>query len=129
MQYGIRETTLYFLSDLVCNYFIDGDNNEIIEEQDWYFEEYDLDASIQSMLAAIKLIDAKLDEKANQIDFSSFGDFILNNLQMIYYDMGNRTRGEETFVVINTTGEPLTATENLKPILLGKISDRAGLVS
>lgn len=128
LQYGIRETTLYFLSDLVCNYFIVRDNNDIIEEQDWYFDEYDLDASIQSMLAAIKLIDAKLDEKANQIDFSSFGDFILNNLQMIYYDMGNRTRGEETFVVINTTGEPLTATENLKPILLGKISDREGLI-
>lgn len=128
LQYGIRESTLYFLSDLVCNYFIDRDNIEIIEKQDWYFEEYDLDASIQSMLAAIKLIDAKLDEKANHIDFSSFGDFILNNLQMIYYDMGNRTRGEETFVVINTTGEPLTATENLKPILLGKISDREDLI-
>lgn len=128
LQYGIRESTLYFLSDLVCNYFIKGTNNESIKKQDWYFEEYDLDASVQSMLAAIKIIDAILDEKANDIkDFSPFGDFILNNLQMLYYDMGNRTRGEETFVVINTTGEPLTATENLKPILLGKITDKQDL--
>ena len=33
--------------------------------------------------------------------------------------MENRSRGEETYVIINTTGEPLSPTENIKPILLG----------
>ena len=37
--------------------------------------------------------------------------------------MENRARGEETYIVINTTGEPLSSTENIKPILLGSISD------
>jgi uncharacterized protein with ParB-like and HNH nuclease domain len=37
--------------------------------------------------------------------------------------MGNRLNGEETFVVINTTGEPLSASENLKPILIGGIEE------
>lgn len=36
--------------------------------------------------------------------------------------MENRSRGEETYVVINTTGEPLSSTENIKPILLGRSS-------
>lgn len=120
LLYAIRESTLYFLSDLVCEFFLQ--KNIKIEEittKNWYFNEYDLDASIQSMLKAIKIIDAKL----VNIDYTAFGKFIINKLQMLYYDMGHRTRGEETFVVINTTGEPLTATENLKPILIGTISD------
>lgn len=120
LQYAIRESTLYFLSDLVCEFFLKS-NIEVanITEQDWYFSEYDLDASIQSMLAAL----ATIENKINGVDFFKFGFFILKNLQMLYYDMGDRMHGEETFVVINTTGEPLTATENLKPILLGNIAN------
>lgn len=120
LQYAIRESTLYFLSDLVCEFFLNNNVKiEQIKKESWYFKEYDLDASIQSVINAIKTIDNKL----INIDINSFGEFVLNNLQMIYYDMGHRTRGEETFVVINTTGEPLTATENLKPILIGKIEN------
>jgi hypothetical protein len=118
LQYAIRESTLYFLSDLVCEFFLKNDVDvEDITKRDWYFKEYDLDASIQSMICAIKIIDSKL----TTIDCDKFGEFISNNIQMLYYDMGHRTRGEETFVIINTTGEPLTATENLKPILIASI--------
>lgn len=122
LLYAIRESTLYFLSDLVCKFFLEQKKIEVddIYKQDWYFNEYNLDASIQSMLSAIKIIDDKLSEVE---DCKRFGEFITANLQMFYYDMGHRTRGEETFVVINTTGEPLTATENLKPILIGNIED------
>jgi hypothetical protein len=120
LQYAIRESTLYFLSDLVCEFFLKKDTKiEEIQKQSWYFKEYDLDASIQSMMNAIKIIDGKLEG----VDSAKFGEFIINKLQMLYYDMGHRIRGEETFVVINTTGEPLTATENLKPILIGNIKD------
>lgn len=123
LQYAIRESTLYFLSDLTCEFFLNSKVSiEDIEKQDWYFSEYSLDASILSMLTAIRTINIKLNEKEN-FDFETFGKFIIYNLQMIYYDMGNRTRGEETFVIINTTGEPLTATENLKPILIGTIKN------
>lgn len=120
LLYSIRESTLYFLSDLVCEFFLNnGLELPAIKKMDWYFKEYGLDASIQSMLNALRTIDMKL----INIDCDAFGEFIANNLQMLFYDMGHRTRGEETFVVINTTGEPLTATENLKPILIGNIKD------
>ena len=72
---------------------------------------------VKSKCCGIKVVN----EKA--IDYKSFGHFLLNNLKMIYYDMENRARGEETYIVINTTGEPLSSTENIKPILLGSISD------
>ncbi|MEA3318301.1 MAG: DUF262 domain-containing protein [Bacteroidota bacterium] len=130
LQYAIRESTLYFLGDLVNEFFIktyikkvDDINKENDIKQDWYFTEYDLDSSIQSMISALKTIEHLLDEREENFSYKKFGDFVLENIKMIYYDMGNRTRGEETFVIINTTGEPLTATENLKPILIGNIED------
>ena len=70
------------------------------------------------MISALYIIDIFF-ENNQHFDFLGFGDFVLNNLRVLYYDMENRSRGEETYVVINTTGEPLSATENIKPILLG----------
>jgi hypothetical protein len=123
LQYAIRESTLYFLSDLVCEYFLKLENQisfSMIENSTWFFSDYNLDSSIKSMLSAIITIEEKFN-KSIEIDFKQFGNFILNKLQMLYYDMGNRIQGEETFVIINTTGEPLSATENLKPIIIGNI--------
>lgn len=119
LQYAIRESTLYFLSDLSRNVFIEGETEVTdIKLSNWYFAEYDNDASIQSMIAALQIIDNVF----NSLEFNCFlelGKFVLNNLRVLYYDMENRSRGEETYVIINTTGEPLSPTENIKPILLG----------
>jgi hypothetical protein len=119
LQYAIRESTLYFLSDLARKVFVEKTTSigDIISSN-WYFNEYKEDASIQSMIAALSTIDNYFDNYSG-FDFFGFGDFVLNNLRVLYYDMENRQRGEETYVVINTTGEPLSATENIKPILLG----------
>ncbi len=119
LLYAIRESTLYFLSDLSLHLFI---NREFgikgIRTSNWYFQEYDQDATIQSMISAVEIISGILDSYAD-LDYCQLGDYVLNNLRVLYYDMENRSRGEETYVVINTTGEPLSATENIKPILLG----------
>ena len=122
LQYAIRESTLYFLSDLSRNVFISR-NTEVcdIKLSNWYFNEYEHDASIQSMIAALETIENVF----TTLDFGQYqelGYFVLNNLKVLYYDMDNRSRGEETYVVINTTGEPLSPTENIKPILLGNPS-------
>jgi hypothetical protein len=119
LQYAIRESTLYFTSDLVSEVFLNQDIKLAeIKKCSWYYLEYDQDPSIQSMLKALAIIEQKLSSIENQFEL---GNFILNNLYLLYYDMGDRINGEETFVVINTTGEPLTASENLKPILIGNI--------
>ncbi len=137
LQYSIRESTLYFLSDLVNNYFLKAQNSLPFNSKDdrdktgkalklegrpaWYFGEYDHDPTIQSMLAALHTIQRFLSD--GSIDLNRFADAIASKFTFIYYDMGNRLRGEETFVVLNTSGEPLTPTENLKPILIGGIKD------
>lgn len=116
LQYAIRESSLYFLSDLVVSFFLKSDILFVddIKKQPWYFKDYDLDPSIKSMLSAMKIIEDEL----KGIDVMAFGEYLIQKLLFIYYDMGSRKNGEETFVIINTTGEPLSATENLKPKLI-----------
>ncbi|MBP5786284.1 MAG: DUF262 domain-containing protein [Kiritimatiellae bacterium] len=136
LQYAIRESTLYFLDDLTREVFADGAGKASLEDvlrayrsrdkkshvfPAWYFQEYDLDPSIQNMLAALDRIDCVAKEKSFA-DWNGFGKYLLQNLQFLYYDMGSRSRGEETYIVINTTGEPLSPAENIKPIVIGNIS-------
>ena len=123
LKYAIRETTLHFLNDLVENYYLtnEGSNEEntakFIKEQDWYFNEYDLDPSIQNMLLALQ----DFETFKEHLD-DDFAYFLLNKIEFLFFDMVNRSYGEEQFVVLNTTGEPLTKTENLKPQFLGDLN-------
>lgn len=123
LQYAIRESSLYFLHDLVCHFFIVNEEDKDsasdisgIENCSWFFNEYKYDPSIQSMLKALNKIDACIKDK-NSSWCCKFGDFLANRLTFLYYDLVDRRNGEETFVVINTTGEPLSATQNLKPLV------------
>ena len=117
LNYAIRESSLYFLSDLVCKFFIENnDTVDKIQSAVWYFDDYNLDPSIQSMLKALDKIEKIISEK--EPDLLEFGDWLLNKVTFLYFDMENRKNGEETFVVINTTGEALSSTQNLKPLVL-----------
>lgn len=122
--YDIRDSSRYFLSDLVCSYFIqengeavDGALSDYIRKQKWWFKTYETDPTIQSMLAAINEMQGLLQDM-DKSELKDFGCYVCNMLLFVYYDMGDRKNGEKTFVIINTTGEPLTATENLKPLVV-----------
>ncbi len=119
LQYAIRESSLYFLSDLTVNYFLtDGiESFEKIIDQPWFLNEFKVDPTVRSILNAIKTIEECLKDKSD-IDLKALGEFIESKLEFLFYDMNNRENGEETFVIINTTGEPLSATQNLKPLII-----------
>lgn len=118
LNYAIRESSLYFLSDLVCKFFIGNEADvENIKSEDWYFDYYNLDPSIQSMLKALSKIESILKDKGLNY-YVEFGEWLLNKVTFLYFDMKNRKNGEETFVVINTTGESLSSTQNLKPLVI-----------
>lgn len=119
LHYAIRESSLYFLRDLVSYFFIDNQTVKVedIKKTDWYFLDYDLDPSIQSMLKALVKIEKTLEGKDEEWA-KSFGEWLIHRLTFMYLDMMDRKNGEETFVVINTTGEPLSATQNLKPLII-----------
>lgn len=127
--YDIRDSSLYFLSDLVCNFLIQegeeaikGCVSEYIRKQKWWFKAYETDSTIKSMLAAMDEMQ-KLLQDMDKAELKDFGRYVCNMLQFVYFDMGDRKNGEKTFVIINTTGEPLTATENLKPLVVTQGGD------
>lgn len=126
LLYDIRDSSLYFLSDLVCNFFIqkgaetvDGSLSEYIRKQEWWFKTYETDPTILSILAAMDEIQKVLQDKPYLEDF---GHYVCQKLHFVFFNMGDRKNGEEAFVIINTTGEPLTAAENLKPLVVTKKS-------
>ncbi|MDO9152769.1 MAG: DUF262 domain-containing protein [Paludibacter sp.] len=128
LQYAIRESTLFFLRDLVYYYFLrkehvveEGRNG--IKKEFWYFDEYNLDPSIKNILKAIDIIEGLL----KGIEIETLADRVTSCIRFLYFDMMNRNHGEEQFVVLNTTGKPLTVTDNLKPKFLGGLDNKINL--
>ncbi len=121
LQYAIRESSLYFLSDLTRFFFLQKDlkDSEDIKKQPWFLNSYRLDPTVCSILNAIDTIQSVFDNIDTE-EMNQLSAFILNKLEFIFYDMEYRENGEETFVIINTTGEPLSATQNLKPLIIDK---------
>lgn len=118
LLYAIRESSTYFLSDLILEFFIDDKIKNVDElmSQSWYLNDYKNDPTVNNIIEAIRAIDAILSDES--LDLDRLGTFITERMDFLYCDMGNRTNGEETFVVINTTGEPLSGSENLKPVVI-----------
>ena len=112
LQYAVRESSLYFLSDLTYYYFLNPgiSDSASIKDQPWYLSEYELDPTVQNILNAIYPIEKSL-KGINRDDLKDLADFIVNKIEFLFYDMIDRENGEETFVVINTTGEPLSRTQ------------------
>lgn len=117
LQYAIRESTLMFLRDLVSNYFLGEDTD--IKNTDWYFSSYNEDPSIRNILKAIDEINSTVSENIA----AGLLSYILGKISFLYFDMQSRKYGEEQFVVLNTTGKPLTLSEHLKPRLIGAMKD------
>ena len=126
LQYAIRESSLYFLSELTYHYFLGFGKTVItsadqIPNQPWYLSIYEQDPSVRSILSAVKLIEDRLSQRD---DLEELGNFIVNDMEFMFYDMEGRANGEETFVVINTTGESLSANQNLKPKMINEYMDK-----
>lgn len=93
LLYAIRDSSLYFLSDLVCHFFIDSDfvSNEspsdYIMSRPWWFVEYNEDPTIKSMLAALNTIQTLIKENfSDDINkISLFGHYVASQLLFIYY--------------------------------------------
>lgn len=122
LQYAVRDSSLFFLNDLVehiknIDVIIKIDD---IKTMDWYFDEYNNDDTIQNIIAALKT----LENESNRINNDKFISYILKEINFIFIDMKTRENGEETYVLLNTTGEPLTAVENLKPYLVFNNTDK-----
>lgn len=117
LLYEARSEAMYFMSELVTHFFLDRDGRlSQLEDSSWYCSNYSTDPTVQSFIRAIRRIDGALESVCHEEgwNFDDFADFVTDKLTFFYHDLGERSRAEEMFITINTTGEPLTLPQRVK---------------
>ena len=114
-SYRVRSQTDSFLKNLLMSSAI---TSKMIKQQKWYKSIYEDDFTIHSMMDALDVIDEIWNTLPN---LSS--QTVLNNIYFWYFDVDKTSQGEELYITMNSRGEKLTDSEQIKPRLLNKISD------
>lgn len=114
-SYRVRSQTESFLKNLLMSSAI---TSEMIKQQKWYKSIYNDDFTIQSMMDSLDIIDDIWNTLSN---LSS--RHILNNIFFWYFDVDKTSQGEELYITMNSRGERLTDSEQIKPRLLNKFQD------
>lgn len=131
LVYQVRNEAMYFMSDLVTNFFLNRDGRlSLIRRSHWYFASYDSDPTVTAVLTAIQAIDDVLERASirNGWNFSEFAKYVADKLLFIYHNLDTREQAERMFITINTTGEPLTRAQLIKTELYLHASDKEGFV-
>jgi len=132
LQYQSKSEAMYFLTDLVSEFFLSRSGRlSQIEQSKWYFKSYDADTNARAFLGAIRSIDASIEKEIRQnpdFDFEGFATFLVDDVTFRYFDMGSRSVAERAFITINTTGHPLTLAQNLRALAIGLVPTEQALV-
>lgn len=109
-SYRVRSYTESFLQNL----FKSGIKNaDAVTDQTWYKRDYKDDTTITSMIGALSVFEAELKNCCNiQLER------ILNHVTFWYFDVDMTSQGEELYITMNSRGEKLTDSEQIKPRLL-----------
>lgn len=114
-SYRVRSQTDSFLKNLLMSSAI---TSKMIKQQKWYKSLYEDDFTIHSMMDALDVIDDIWNALPN---LSSQN--VLNNIFFWYFDVDKTSQGEELYITMNSRGEKLTDSEQIKPRLLSKYTD------
>lgn len=116
-SYRVRSNTDSFLKNLLVSRSV---TSKQIKQQKWYKSTYSGDVTILSMMAALDI----MDELWNKDKLSNLtSDIVLNKVFFWYFDVEKTTQGEELYITMNSRGEKLTDSEQIKPRLLNKVTD------
>ena len=83
--------------------------------QNWFMPAYSSDSSITSMINAVQKLHSSLDDMS-EITF----DRVLNNVCFWYFNVDETSQGEELYITMNSRGQKLTESEQIKPHLFNK---------
>ena len=111
-SYRVRPLTEGFLRQLFQS---DVENMTDIESAKWFYDDYKKDPTIKSMLEALSFLE-KTKEDLNRISF----DTICNDVYFWYFDVHETSQGEELYITMNSRGQKLTDSEQIKPRLFRK---------
>lgn len=115
-SYRVRSFTESFLHNLLKSGIV---NSKVVRDQIWFKNEYNEDPTIKSMLGALDTFNSVIGECPN-ITL----DNILNNIYFWYFDVDQTSQGEELYITMNSRGEKLTDSEQIKPRLFRKENDK-----
>lgn len=113
-SYRVRSQTDSFLKNLSTSSAI---TSKMIKQQKWYKSIYEDDFTIRSMMDALDVIDDIWKTLQNLTS-----KHVLSNIFFWYFDVGKTSQGEELYITMNSRGEKLTESEQIKPRLLNKCS-------
>lgn len=112
-SYNVRPMTEFFLRELFSH---ECKTSEEIKEQKWYLLEYDNDPTIKSVLEALDIFSSKdLQLKITYAD-------LLHKVYFWYFDVQETSQGEELYITMNSRGQKLTDSEQIKPRLFKSLS-------
>ena len=114
-SYRVRTHTDSFLTNLLKSGTV---NPQTIEDQTWFKRDYKKDTTIKSMLGAL----AVFNEYVPKLENLSY-EAVINKVCFWYFDVAQTSQGEELYITMNSRGEKLTDSEQIKPRLLNKIAD------
>lgn len=114
-SYRVRSHTVSFLKNLLNSSAI---NSKMVEQQKWYKSIYANDITIHSMIGTLDVIDHMWDTLPNLNSNN-----VLHHVYFWYFDVKKTSQGEELYITMNSRGEKLTDSEQIKPRLIKKITN------
>ena len=123
VDYKVREASQDFLQNFV-EYILNNNIHENVEENVknayWYFDEYESDLTIQSILKNYVEIQNFINSEKCKINF----EYVENQVEFWYFDTDKSKQGEELYIYMNSRGESVQPNEKIKALLLNGLSEK-----
>ena len=116
-SYRVRPRTEAFLSELFKQNWDNMPGSADVKACKWYFASYDQDMTIQSVLAALDVMKKSLQESDSKLNYQ----YVVTKVEFWYFNVDETSQGEELYITMNSRGEALTSSEQLKPLLFQKV--------
>lgn len=115
-SYRVRPLTEQFLQNLFTGVSLDILKN--LKEAKWYVSDYNNDKTIESICNLYKFI-CDDENSFSNLNYVS----LLWRVKFYYFDVQQTSQGEELYITMNSRGEQLKDSEQIKPYILGNIED------
>jgi uncharacterized protein with ParB-like and HNH nuclease domain len=116
VDYKVREDSHIFMLSFI-SYLLKGGEVDEVKNQSWYYDSYNNDRTISSLLRNYEIIENYIASKDISIEY------VEENIQIWFFDINKSQQGEELYIYMNSRGEEVKANENIKAGLLEACSE------
>jgi hypothetical protein len=113
-SYNVRPLTEQFFRLLITR----NECGKCVKDNIWYTQAFDKDMTITSMINAVEKLYDVINESSEYIY-----DSLLEYIEFWYFDVQQTSQGEELYISMNSRGEKLTDSEQIKPLLMKQVNN------